>query len=681
MLEDRHRRVRRAANERPLGRPVRRGVGGGRRVARQRHRLGLCRHKQVLVECDRRGGLRARLLRDELGQPRRLALRVARAVAGAHQRAAAPHPPRRPADARAARGGDVDRRAVPVRPELDAGEWLLRHVPLERLVVEVQAAQQVHLRRREQVLPLLDVVGAVDAHVGREDALCRRAHPVAVAGRGREREGVVEVVRRRVRDVDAAGGAKLLEAQRARHRAAPDVEVEADRADDASDGGAGVDADADVDVHLALLLDGLHLADHAERHGADAPRRVGGVASRLAKGAAADDVRVADRLDLVHAVPLGQPVKLRKQVGQEAEDKVGGSLARELGEADHVRLQHRHLVIPVRHLRRPRRDVSYDGRREGVEEEPLHAVAESDLDLLLLLEQLVPREVVAVLCLGHAGEAHAGEVDDGVVDRDRGEAQAGLRKGAEQRQPCGEQRPEGERRVPRLQVRHQGRVPKQVHQHEQHLFAARAVQHVGSRHQEPVAPEQGEEHGAERGWVVEHRHAARAPERRREARRREADGEAAEEERRAQPAARQVRLHVELDRHQEEGEADGAQREDKGGAQQGAARRGERVPKVLGLQIRREAGQKGEVRGRARDGSLPRHNPSLRGAVSAACVHLARGWRAGAGTAMLQPPDRDQGVCLPPARSRRVATLSWPATPALRVTRYGPRETNGEVLR
>ena len=68
-------------------------------------------------------------------------------------------------------------------------------------------------------------------------------------------------------------------------------------------------------------------------------------------------------------------------------------------------------------------------------------------------------------------------------------------------------------------------------------------------------------------------------------------------------------------------------------------------------------------------------------AGAAVLFAVSPAWAAGAGTAMLQPPDRDQGVCLPPARSRRVATLSWPATPALRVTRYGPRETNGEVLR
>ena len=91
-------------------------------------------------------------------------------------------------------------------------------------------------------------------------------------------------------------------------RRAPQVEVEADGADDAADGGARVHADAYGDVDAVLALAQLHLVEHREAHADDPPRRLRG-GGRLVKGAAAHHVSVADGLDLVHAVPLGEAVK------------------------------------------------------------------------------------------------------------------------------------------------------------------------------------------------------------------------------------------------------------------------------------------------------------------------------------------------------------------------------------
>src|SRR5262249_29129677 len=102
-------------------------------------------------------------------------------------------------------------------------------------------------------------------------------------------------------DVDGAGGAVRLHAARRVHGVAPQVVDELALADHARDDGAGVDADADAE-RLAARDRGAHL----ERGGGD-----GGGVIVAARGDAADHhVRVADRLDLLEPVAVGDLVEL-----------------------------------------------------------------------------------------------------------------------------------------------------------------------------------------------------------------------------------------------------------------------------------------------------------------------------------------------------------------------------------
>ena len=80
-------------------------------------------------------------------------------------------------------------------------------------------------------------------------------------------------------------------------------------------------------------------------------RDVRGVAvpGRVGVAQPADDhVRVADGLDLLEAVGVGEPIAQREDVVQQGDDLVGLEARRELGEPGHVGEQDGHVVEAVR---------------------------------------------------------------------------------------------------------------------------------------------------------------------------------------------------------------------------------------------------------------------------------------------------------------------------------------------
>ena len=100
------------------------------------------------------------------------------------------------------------------------------------------------------------------------------------------------------------------------HRVAPQVVEEPLAADDAGDHRAGVDADPELEVEVADGTVGARRGDHVEREqGQDTS-----VVRPRVGDARRDHVGVADRLDLLEAVALGERVELAEQAIEQPDD-------------------------------------------------------------------------------------------------------------------------------------------------------------------------------------------------------------------------------------------------------------------------------------------------------------------------------------------------------------------------
>ena len=116
------------------------------------------------------------------------------------------------------------------------------------------------------------------------------------------------------------------------HRVAPDVVELLSFADDASHRRTGVDADAHGDLLAELVREFAHDIEHVQRHLGD---RAGVVRPRL-RHAAGHHIGVADRLDLLQPMLLGEPVELEKDAIEEADQRCAGKRRGAGGEADDV---------------------------------------------------------------------------------------------------------------------------------------------------------------------------------------------------------------------------------------------------------------------------------------------------------------------------------------------------------
>ena len=120
-------------------------------------------------------------------------------------------------------------------------------------------------------------------------------------------------------------------------RVAPQVVQEALAADDAGDDRPGVDADPEHEVEVADGTVGARGGDHVEREqGQDA-----GVVGPRVGDARRDHVGVADGLDLLEAVALGERVELAEQSIEQPDDLGRRQPVRSRREVDDVREQHR----------------------------------------------------------------------------------------------------------------------------------------------------------------------------------------------------------------------------------------------------------------------------------------------------------------------------------------------------
>ena len=109
-----------------------------------------------------------------------------------------------------------------------------------------------------------------------------------------------------------------------------------------------------------------HRVAHVQRH---LGHRLGVVGPRLGQPAG-DHVGVADGLDLLQPVALGEPVEAREQLVEGRTTCAGGSLAA-AGEAHHVGEQHRDVGEPVGDHRLAGFEPLGDRCGQDVEQQPL----------------------------------------------------------------------------------------------------------------------------------------------------------------------------------------------------------------------------------------------------------------------------------------------------------------------
>ena len=146
-------------------------------------------------------------------------------------------------------------------------------------------------------------------------------------------------------DVDAAGDRRALEPRREVYGVAPDVVAELLASDDAGHDRPRRQPHAHVQVVAGL---GAELADgvlHGKRHMGQAKREVG----RGLGDAGRDHVGIADGLDLLDAVALGQAIEHGDQRVQHRYGLAGAEAARERHEARDVGKEDRRLGERVGH--------------------------------------------------------------------------------------------------------------------------------------------------------------------------------------------------------------------------------------------------------------------------------------------------------------------------------------------
>src|SRR3954453_24132816 len=114
-------------------------------------------------------------------------------------------------------------------------------------------------------------------------------------------------------DLHAPGRSVGLHAARRVDGVAPEVVEEALPADNAGHDGARVDADAKLEAEVPEL--GAYAVEHVERHTRKRVRVIG-PRGRYPGG---DHVAIADRLDLLEPVPLGELVEVGEQAVEVAD--------------------------------------------------------------------------------------------------------------------------------------------------------------------------------------------------------------------------------------------------------------------------------------------------------------------------------------------------------------------------
>ena len=150
------------------------------------------------------------------------------------------------------------------------------------------------------------------------------------------------------------------------HRVAPEVVQEALASDDAGHDRPRVDADPELEAQMADRVIRSHGLAHVEGH----ERHDLGVIGAGRRHARRDHVGIADRLDLLDVVALGQEVEVREQVVEETDDLGRLQAVRQRREVDDVGEQDRSRGELVRDRGsvgleplgdRPRQDVQQQG--------------------------------------------------------------------------------------------------------------------------------------------------------------------------------------------------------------------------------------------------------------------------------------------------------------------------------
>ena len=121
------------------------------------------------------------------------------------------------------------------------------------------------------------------------------------------------------------------------HRVAPEVVQEALASDDAGHDRPGVDPDPELEAEVADGVVRPHGLAHVEGHERHHP----GVVRAGRRHARRDHVGIADRLDLLDPVALGQEVEVREQVVEEADHLGRLQAVRQRREVDDVGEQDR----------------------------------------------------------------------------------------------------------------------------------------------------------------------------------------------------------------------------------------------------------------------------------------------------------------------------------------------------
>ena len=154
------------------------------------------------------------------------------------------------------------------------------------------------------------------------------------------------------------------------HGISPEVVQEALATDDAGDHRAGIDTDAQLKAEVSDGLAGPHGVEHVERQQCECA----GVISAGCRNSGGDHVAIADGLDLLEAVPLGEGVEVAEQVVEHPDHLGGRQVLSTRGEIDDVREEDRSLAELIGDGLRLRLQLVGDRPGEDVEQQILRPV-------------------------------------------------------------------------------------------------------------------------------------------------------------------------------------------------------------------------------------------------------------------------------------------------------------------
>ena len=130
-----------------------------------------------------------------------------------------------------------------------------------------------------------------------------------------ELQGILQALVRRLGDLHPARDAVRFHPARGVHGVAPDVVDELPEPDHAGDGRARLDPDSNLEVLAGRRPEALDLVEDVESHLGHTDRVV-----RAPSQAVGDHVRVADRLDLLELVSVGESVEDREDAVEDIDD-------------------------------------------------------------------------------------------------------------------------------------------------------------------------------------------------------------------------------------------------------------------------------------------------------------------------------------------------------------------------